>query len=72
MHIFNKAFRVLKNKGPLKFDGAGDCGGPKKKVSDNSENSFIPPLDTRRGRFKVGSESLLLAKHVHCGVCSGH
>lgn len=31
-----------------------------------------PTSKHKKGRFNVGSESLLLAKHVYCRVRSGH
>lgn len=50
MHIFNKAFRVLKTqKGQWRFDGARNSEGPENKASNPQKKQFFPPLKTQKG-----------------------
>lgn len=70
MHIFNKAFRVLKKKAHGSLMGQEIVKALRTKFQ--ILRKLIPPTFKHKKGIKVGPESLLLAKHVSRGLYSGH
>lgn len=59
MHIFNKTFRVLRKKKPRESWG--------KRLWTVAKDGFPPSMEGKPG-IQVGSDSLLLPKHVSKGI----